>query len=87
MSGRGIARVGDTASHGGNLISGSPDANLDNKAVCRIGDIYACPTHGNNPIVTGSSVAFINGIGIARIGDTTQCGATITSASNDGTTG
>lgn len=79
----GVARVGDPASHGGTLSSGSPALNDDGKAVCRVGDIYNCPTHGSNPIVTGSSILFDEGKGVATIGSTTQCGATITAGSTD----
>ena len=78
-----VARVGDSASHGGALASGSPNVNCNGIAVCRVGDIYNCPSHGANPIISGSSVTFANGEGIARVGDTTQCGAVITSGSPD----
>jgi uncharacterized Zn-binding protein involved in type VI secretion len=76
-----VARVGDTASHGGSLASGSPNTNCNGVAVCRIGDIYNCPTHGANPIISGSTVTLVNGAGIARVGDSTSCGAVITSGS------
>lgn len=46
--------------------------------VLRVGDIYNCPIHGSNPVVTGSAVWFDCGRAIVRLGDTTACGATVT---------
>lgn len=78
-----IARVGDSASHGGTLITGSPNVLTNGKSVCRLGDTYACPQHGNNPIVSASTNVNANDKGVARVGDATSCGATITSGSPD----
>jgi uncharacterized Zn-binding protein involved in type VI secretion len=75
--------VGDSASHGGSLIGpGSPSTRIDGGIkVCRVGDIYACPVHGPNPINSGSGITKVDGAALARVGDSTACGATITSGS------
>jgi uncharacterized Zn-binding protein involved in type VI secretion len=77
------ARKGDPGSHGGVIITGSPDTSYDSDGtpVARVGDIYDCPEHGPNPIVTGSNRTFVNGKKAARVGDKTQCGAVITDGS------
>jgi len=76
-----VARVTDTGSHGGSITTGSGTTTVDGLAVARVGDTYACPLHGSNPIVTGSGVYSVDGKAVARIGDRTQCGALITSGS------
>jgi uncharacterized Zn-binding protein involved in type VI secretion len=46
--------------------------------VARVGDILACPLHGNNPIVSSLVLtAQDDGKLLAHIGSKTQCGATI----------
>jgi uncharacterized Zn-binding protein involved in type VI secretion len=78
-----IARLRDTTSHGGVIISASPTVYADNIAVARKGDKHSCPIpgHGITNIVTGSPTTFADGIPVARIGDITGCGATIDSGS------
>lgn len=77
------ARLGDPGSHGGTIVTGSPDVILNGKNVARVGDTYACPIHGPNPIVEGSPDDFVNGKKVARVGDATECGAVITDGSPD----
>lgn len=54
--------------------------------IARVGDVHLCPIHGPNAIVNGG-VATADGIPIARVGDMTGCGATITVGSSMGTEG
>ena len=70
-----IIRIGDPGSHGGSVITGSPDTFANSRAVARVGDTYSCPIHGANPIASGSPDTFANGKAVARVGDTTACGA------------
>lgn len=74
-----ILRKGDTASHGGKVISGASKSFCEGKAIARKGDIYACPIHGNNPIVGHSNKLKCEGKWVARHGDLTACGATLIS--------
>jgi uncharacterized Zn-binding protein involved in type VI secretion len=78
-----VVRVGDAGSHGGAVVSGSPDTRTNGKQTARVGDIYGCPIHGLNPIVTGSQDVLVNGRRVARVGDQTACGATLVSGSPD----
>ena len=76
-----VARLGDAISHGGAIIQGSPNVFVDGRPVARRGDQVMCALHGLQFITSASSKVKANGQGIARIGDTTSCGATIISGS------
>jgi len=49
------------------------------KPVARLTDLHVCPIHGSNAIITGAETVIINDLPMARVGDTTACGATIIS--------
>jgi uncharacterized Zn-binding protein involved in type VI secretion len=83
MAAKPVARLGDTGSHGGEIISAAPTIFVNGKPMARVGDMYACPKHGNNPIVTGAKSVFGQGKLVAHVGSKTACGATITSGSPD----
>lgn len=78
-----VVRIGDPGSHGGVVVTGSPDVYVNGLKVARVGDIYACPIHGANPIVSGSPDTYANDSNVARVGDTTACGATLVDGSPD----
>lgn len=75
------ARLGDTISHGGAIVSGSPIVFIDGRPGARLGDAVACSLHGPQVIVTGSAIVSYDCMPAARMGDTTSCGATIVSGS------
>lgn len=83
------ARLGDKTSHGGAIITGSPDVMVNGKKAARLGDSHSCPLpgHGVTSIVTGSATVMINGQPAARVGDVTGCGATIVEGSDTVFTG
>ena len=83
MSGKPVARVGDTGSHGGTIINGSPTIRANNRPIALVGSTYSCPVHGPNPIVTGAQSVFGNDFLVAHVGSKTACGAEITSGSPD----
>lgn len=77
-----VARLGDPGSHGGAIVTASPDTDCDGGIpVARRGDTYACPIHGPNPIVQGSPTTDVNSRPVARVGDATACGAVIAAGS------
>lgn len=78
-----VARITDQGSHGGEIVTGSPNTIVNGLLCARIGDTYNCAIHGPNPIVTGSPDVFVNGRAVARIGDSTACGAVIVTGSPD----
>ena len=83
MSRKPVARVGDAGSHGGVITNGASTIFVNDRPVARVGDIYDCPKHGPNPIVTGAKSVFGMGQLVAHVGSKTACGATITSGSPD----
>ena len=77
------ARVGDTTSHGGVVVTGSPNVLVGGQPAARAGGTATCPLVTNNvphvggPIVTGAGTVLINGAPAARAGDTViETGAT-----------
>lgn len=72
-----IVRLGDTGTHGGAVATAAPNWHCMGPRIARIGDIYACPIHGPNPIVEGSPTTQCEGEPIARHGDKTACGASL----------
>lgn len=58
VNGRLVVRLGDPGTHGGEVITASTKTFAEGPAVARVGDIYGCPIHGPNPIVTGSEDTF-----------------------------
>ena len=83
MPGKPVARLGDTGSHGGTIISGSGKLTVNNRPMALVGDIYDCPKHGKNPIVTGTVGILGDNVLIAHVGSMTACGAIINSGSPD----
>lgn len=75
------ARKGDPGSHGGAILTGSPDATWDGIPAARVGDTYGCPLHGPNAIIQGSPDTYVNDRRAARVGDATACGAVIAAGS------
>jgi uncharacterized Zn-binding protein involved in type VI secretion len=77
------ARIGDQISHGGSIVTGSPNREINNRKIARVSDSVSCVIHGMVSIVTGSSNTFSENLPVARIGDSCSCGAIIVSGSND----
>ena len=73
------ARVGDSSSHGGVIVTGAARTLVNGRKAARKGDLHVCPIpgHGVRPITTGSPNTFIEGKAAARVGDQVACGAVI----------
>lgn len=74
-----IARLGDTSSHGGAIVTSASKTLCEGQLVARHTDILNCPIHGPNPIVEHSEKMLVEGLHVARHGDATACGATLIS--------
>lgn len=71
--------MGDVGSHGGAMTSASTSLTDGGIGVCRMGDMYSCPLHGENSIIDGCTSTLLNeGIEVALDGAKTGCGASIT---------
>lgn len=79
------ARVGDATSHGGVIITGLGTVRCHGLPIALAGSsLTSCSSlHGVSPIATGSSAVFATGVPVARLGDTTGCGAQIISGAPD----
>jgi uncharacterized Zn-binding protein involved in type VI secretion len=77
------ARLGDPISHGGVIITASPDVKANGIAVARLTDQVMCAFHGVQTIVTASTDVTANNLGCARVGDLCSCGAVIMDGSPD----
>jgi len=74
-----IARLGDTSTHGGAIITSAAKSLCEGALIARRTDILACPIHGPNPIVEHSEKMLCEGLEVARDGDATACGARLIS--------
>lgn len=74
-----IARLGDTSTHGGAIITSASKTMCEGALIAREGDILDCPAHGPNPIVGHSNKLKVEGKFCARHGDATACGAALVS--------
>lgn len=73
---KGLVRLGDRTSHGGEVITATSAIVIEGKAVARVGDLVRCPQvgHGVNPIIEGSPVWISGGKAVAVDGCRTACG-------------
>lgn len=69
--------LGDSTSHGGQVLQASVETKINGKGVARVGDQVSCPIkgHGTCAIVTGDATCLVDGKPVAREGDQTACGA------------
>jgi uncharacterized Zn-binding protein involved in type VI secretion len=78
-----IARLGDTSTHGGAIITSASESKAEDALIARQDDILDCPIHGPNPIVEHSSAMKCEGRWVARHGDATACGARLISGATE----
>ncbi|MGN6652588.1 PAAR domain-containing protein [Trinickia sp.] len=79
---KGIIRVGDATSHGGQVVTGSAVSNVMDRPVARQGDQCTCPIQGhqNCVIAEGDPAFIVDGKPAAFEGHKTSCGATLISS-------
>ncbi len=78
-----IARLGDSSSHGGSIITCSAVTKTEGVLTARVGDLHTCPIpgHGVTKIVNGSGNFKTEGKITAVYGSRAGCGAVITPSS------
>ncbi|WP_303748108.1 PAAR domain-containing protein [Stenotrophomonas pigmentata] len=69
--------VGDALQAGGSVLTGSPQTDIEGRAVARIGDRVICARHGPGSILTGDATLVIDGQPVARHGDKASCGCAL----------
>ena len=83
-----IVLSGDCIDHGGYVNASSTSFLVHNKSAALIGDEVFCKKHGTTKIIASERVDVLSGDKqIARIGDNTECGATIIGGSKNTYTG
>ena len=82
---KGIIRLGDATTHGGNVIEASSQMVIDGKPAALVGDLVSCPQtgHGINPIIEGSETMSFDGKAVAVDGCQTACGCALISSMPD----
>ncbi len=78
-----IALLNSKLTHGAYIISGSPDRNVDNQPVARLGDIVYCPIHHINKIIAVTVTQETDSHPVAHVSALAACGAVIISGSPD----
>lgn len=84
-----VARLNDTSSHGGSIISASANVKANGRGVARQGDLHQCPIpgHGTTSLTAVVTSENANGRKIITVGATAGCGAVINSGSPNVTAG
>ena len=74
-----VARMGDTSSHGGSIITGAERTLIEGAPAARVGDLHSCPIphHGVTRICSGSEIAMVEGKMVTRMREVAGCGAVI----------
>ena len=77
---KGVIRLGDPHSHGGNVITAS-GADFDGKPVALVGDSVSCPKkgHGINPIIEGHPTWLMHERQVVIEGCQAACGCVLIS--------
>lgn len=76
-----VIRLGDSTSHGGEVISACNDFIAQGKPIAVNGDMTSCPQcKGTFPILVAASDRQHAGKAVAYEGDRTACGATLISS-------
>jgi uncharacterized Zn-binding protein involved in type VI secretion len=76
---KGVIRLNDPTSHGGQVITAAPKTTVMGVAVARKGDRCLCPLPGHTVciIAEGDPKVTIDGVPVAFEGHKTTCGATL----------
>lgn len=79
-----IARLGDSSSHGGTIITCAAVTKTEGILTARVGDLHSCPIpgHGITPITNGSGNFKTEGMITAVSGSICGCGAVIIAGSS-----
>ncbi|MBI5750628.1 MAG: PAAR domain-containing protein [Hydrogenophilales bacterium] len=79
---RRVIRLGDSTSHGGEVVSAAGNYSIMGKNAARVGDSCTCPRrgHSNCTIAEGDPSWAIDGRAVALEGHKTTCGAELISS-------
>jgi uncharacterized Zn-binding protein involved in type VI secretion len=82
---QGFVLLGDSTTHGGNVISASSTTIVQGKPVALVGDEVLCPIpgHGVNAIVEGCEEWFENGRAMVVNGCRSECGCQVIASTTE----
>jgi uncharacterized Zn-binding protein involved in type VI secretion len=80
VTGREVARLGDTTDHGGEVIEAAPNLKHRGIPVALDRHMVRCPKCGGDFPIEATGKRMHNGVRVAFIGDRTACGATLQKA-------
>lgn len=85
---KGIVRIGDKTTHGGQVLSGSRTMKFQGVGVARLGDAVSCPIEGHSPsyIAEGHPIMKDNGVPVAFHNYKCTCGCTLITSLSCATT-
>lgn len=76
-----VARLSDTSTHGGSIISASSTAFAAGLGIARNGDTFFCPIHQTRTLIANQSTLVVDGRPAITVGASVSCGAIITTGS------
>ncbi|MDF3834089.1 PAAR domain-containing protein [Cupriavidus basilensis] len=80
-----IIRKGDRTDHGGEVLEGFAQTNLNGQPMAGVGHMVSCPKcKGVFPIAEGSSTYRVGGVAVALDGMKTACGARLIASGSKG---
>ncbi|ETS30722.1 hypothetical protein BB987_01295 [Photorhabdus temperata] len=82
---KGIIRIHDKTTHGGQVLSGSQKMKFGGLGVARKTDPVSCPEHGNTTIIEGHPTIKDHGLPVAFHGHRCGCGCTLITSLNTAT--
>ena len=80
VTGREVARLGDTTDHGGTVVEAAPNLKHMGIRVALDGHMVECPKCGGKFPIEATGKRTHNGVRVAFLGDQTACGATLVRA-------
>lgn len=79
-----VARVGDLIGHGGLIVTGSDDVEINGQPAAYVSSVAVCTLHPSaQAVVTGSGSVTINGNPATFLTCLTSCAAPIVTGSDD----
>lgn len=82
MASKGVIRIGDPLSSGGQVVSACSQFKVDGKEVAGVGDACQCRRHGDVKIVEGVETFTYFGKKLALDGCKASCGCTVISTTS-----
>jgi len=74
-----ISVSGSTTTHGGEIFGSGNLLKINSLPAIINGDVFNCPDHGYQTVISSTNKIKIKGVSVVRDGDFTTCGAQVIS--------